>query len=236
MTIHFYYQVTLEILAEVISRFGDQMTVEHETIMSACVVHLTSSQAALRKRSSQCIASLSYFLNDSLLNGLITSLVKLLADAKKSSKGPEGVDVTIIQTVGSISRIIGFRLGPYIPTVLPLFISYCPEIKTKEGDDDEEDIEERSRHNEIRENCMYAIESFIIRCPAEVDSQINRMCSLMLQYVKYDPNYNECDEGYEEEEGEEEEEDDYMSDDDDNSWKVRKAAVKVGSTLFPCIK
>lgn len=100
--------------------------------------------------------------------------------------------------------IKGFRLGPYLHTFLPLFLDYCEKSLSNE---EEEEDDRREQLNEVRENCLYAIESFVIRCPAEVDSKIEDIVRLMLQFCKYDPNYNDEGGDDEDEEGFDDEED-----------------------------
>jgi cullin-associated NEDD8-dissociated protein 1 len=60
-----------------------------------------------------------------------------------------------------------------------------------------------------------------------------------LQFIKYDPNYNdddedemETDEADEDEDEEDEGEQEDYSDDDDMSWKVRRSAVKCLSVII----
>lgn len=74
-----------------------------------------------------------------------------------------------------------------------------------------------------------------MRCPKDITPYLEKIISLALEYIKYDPNYAEEDEGDEmetEEEGEEEEadeeagEEENYSDDEDMSWKVRRSSAK----------
>lgn len=98
---------------------------------------------------------------------------------------------------------------------MPPVISYCKQ------DDDE-----------VREFCLQAFESFVIRCPKEVTPHINRIIDLCLQLITYDPNYNYDDDDENEDEHmmdtdeDLEDDDDDYSDDDDMSWKVRRASAK----------
>ena len=218
---------SMDILNDLLNRFGEQMQSEHEKIMTVCLAHLTHNQPTLRKRASSCIASLACTLSDPLLKSLVDQLQKFLKSIQASKENPNGKDVSIIQTIGGISRNVGFRLGPYLATILPLFLSYC---SPPSSEDDEDDDSQREQLNEVRENCLYAIESFVIRCPAEVDDKITKIVELALSFATYDPNYNDDGSGEDEdgmEEEDEEDGDDYFSDDDDNSWKVRRGAVKV---------
>jgi cullin-associated NEDD8-dissociated protein 1 len=223
---------SMDIVNDLLTRFGPQMKAEHEAIMNICLDHLTHSETSIRKRASNCIGSIAISLNDELLRSLIENTDRgLLTMLKKisSKSGSKGKDVTIIQTIGSVSRNVGYRLGPFLKSLLPVFLDYC-----KPPSDDEDD-DGRDQVNEVRENCLYAIESFVMRCPQEVSDALDGIIELVLSFARYDPNYNndeDDEDGEEEEEEEDEDDDNYYSDDDDNSWKVRRAAIKVLSAAI----
>jgi cullin-associated NEDD8-dissociated protein 1 len=82
-------------------------------------------------------------------------------------------------------------------------------------------------------------ESFVLRCPAEVEPHLEKIIQAALAYMSYDPNYSygssDDEELQEEEEDEYEVEDDdeddeyedeEEDDDDDESWKVRRSAIR----------
>ncbi|CAD5120365.1 DgyrCDS8938 [Dimorphilus gyrociliatus] len=122
---------------------------------------------------------------------------------------------TYIQCVGAIARHAGHKVGKYLDKIMPAVVNYCKQ------DDDE-----------VREFCLQAFESFVIRCPKEVTPHINQIIDLCLKYITYDPNYNYDDDDENEDEHmmdtdeDIEEDDDDYSDDDDMSWKVRRASAK----------
>lgn len=107
--------------------------------------------------------------------------------------------------------------------------------------------------NELRESCFMGFESFILRCPNEVEPHLEKIIQAALAYMKYDPNYSYGDSDDDEEqdpqdgaddndnndnsddvdvdddqqeEDEYEEDQDEEEDDDDESWKVRRGAVR----------
>lgn len=80
-------------------------------------------------------------------------------------------------------------MGAYLGQILPLVIKY-----TQTDNDDE-----------LRENCLQALESFVLRCPTEITPYITQIVQLCLEYLKYDPNYADDDDDEEEEEAEREE-------------------------------
>ncbi|KAM7096039.1 cullin-associated NEDD8-dissociated protein 1-like isoform 4-T4 [Ciconia maguari] len=156
-------------------------------------------------------------LSDMLSSGNIFSELTehLLAELKKNES--TSTTRTYIQCVAGISRQAGHRVGEHLEKIIPLIVQYC-------------NVED----DELREYCFQAFESFVRRCPKEIDPHIPNVMGLCLKYITFDPNYNYDNEEEEEEEmmetengeDEEQESDDEYSDDDDISWKVRRSAAK----------
>jgi cullin-associated NEDD8-dissociated protein 1 len=86
-------------------------------------------------------------------------------------------------------------------------------------------------------------ESFVLKCPTQVEPHLEKIVQAALAYMSYDPNYSygtsdeedaaagggDEDMDYEDDEYdeyEEEEEEDMEDDDDDESWKVRRSAIR----------
>lgn len=209
---------TLDILAELLARFGGQITLEQQTqIQSVLLPLLSHNRAAIRKRITVSIGYLVVHTNDELFNQLFTFIMDGLNNNANSSEKLR----TLVQCAGVLSRYNTARLGKHLAQVIPTIANY-----TAKADEDDE----------LREICLQALESFVLRCPNEISPFINDITKLALEYVKYDPNFVEDDDEEDEdmEEDEEDEEDeyddevaDYSDDDDDMSWKVRRSASKV---------
>jgi cullin-associated NEDD8-dissociated protein 1 len=82
---------------------------------------------------------------------------------------------------------------------------------------------------------LQAFESFVLRCPHEISTQLDSILQCSQAFITYDPNYtaedgasdDEMDTGDDDGDGDGDGSDDEAySDDDDISWKVRSAAVK----------
>lgn len=202
----------LDILADLLSRFGGLLICFHTTILAALLPQLSSPRQAVRKRTIVALSHLVMSCNHPLYAKLIDFLLDGLSRNTSTS-----TTRTYIQCIAAICRQAGHRFGEHIERVMPLIVQY-----SREEDD------------ELREYCLQAFEAFVHRCPKEITPHINTITGLCLQYITYDPNYNYDDEGDDgedgivmetEEEGDDDDNDEY-SDDDDMSWKVRRSAAK----------
>ncbi|KAL7566739.1 hypothetical protein ACA910_017789 [Epithemia clementina (nom. ined.)] len=179
---------------------------------------------------------------------------------KKGDEEVTTVDDTraLIRTMCSVAGAVGHRLGQeQIDRIIPIFLRFTEPADAVTGDDgddddDQDDEDEKMEDapgvedeaavalaNELRESCFMGFESFVTRCPNEVEPHLEKIIQAALAYMSYDPNYaygNDVeeddddvaeDEDLEEDEDEyEEEEEEEEEDDDDESWKVRRGAVR----------
>jgi cullin-associated NEDD8-dissociated protein 1 len=228
---------SLDNMTDLLKRFGHLMKPHHETIFRIVFLSLESNKKhVIRKRASVCLGSLAVVVSDSLLFTLVNDLLQKIDTLDISSNLTTELadDIRIIiQTIGTISRTVGYRLGKSLNQIIPLFIKCCG------GTSDLSDLNETQEafYNDLREHCFPGLESFILRCPNEIAPHVPAILQLSIHYMKYDPNYcydendeenEEDEENDEDEEDEEEDEDGYGgSDDDDSSWKIRKSTIKV---------
>ncbi|KAL5015536.1 hypothetical protein ScPMuIL_009806 [Solemya velum] len=198
----------LDILGDLLSRFGGLLVGFHVSILQSLLPQLSSPRLAVRKRAIIAIGYLVMGCNNTLFMELIDFLLVELGKNSSTS-----TTRTYIQCIGAISRQAGHRFGEHMEKIVPLIVGFCRE------DDDE-----------LREYCLQAFESFNRRCPKEISPFVTEIINICLKYICYDPNYNyDDDDDSMETEAEEEEEDgsnEEYSDDDDMSWKVRRAAAK----------
>lgn len=204
---------------DLLSRFGggNLMGQYHSQLLSAITVHLQSPRKLTRSTAVQALSSLSVGLNNTLFNKLIQDTV--LSSLSKSAETDQSR--TDIQLVASISKLAGYRLAPFMKDLCPLTIKH-----TSVEDD------------ELREACFQCMASFMIRCPMQTKSFIDKFVETACKLIDYDPLYPDedeeweddqydDDEEYEPEENEEDAEDEEDDDEEDQSWKVRRGAVKV---------
>ena len=107
--------------------------------MTAVIKQLDNEKSLLRKRAAVCLASLAVVSSDILLNNLVELILSQIELAEKKSKSKNCTDArTLIQTVGTISRTVGFRLGRHLDRLVPLFLRFCgdPGYEVREGDGD----------------------------------------------------------------------------------------------------
>jgi len=240
------------------------VTRQHEAILQLCLTQLSSDSHVVRKRAGNTIGCLSVVLSDALLVRMVESLLTQInmaegvgksgrrrtrlaqkqAAAQKATKA--GDTRALIRTMCTVSGAVGHRLGQeQIDRIVPIFLRFCDPDDAVTGDDDMDDDDEMMDEaeedeaaialaNELRESCFTGFESFVSRCPAEVEPQLGQIVQAALAYMSYDPNYSygddevedvDEDDDYEEEEDDLEEEDE-DDDDDDDSWKVRRAAIR----------
>ncbi|KAA3478064.1 cullin-associated NEDD8-dissociated protein 1-like [Gossypium australe] len=219
----------LDILCDVLHKFGNLMATDHEILLNALLSQLNSNQASVRKKTVSCIASLSSSLSDDLLAKTTIEVVRNVG-----SKGTKSELIrTNIQMIGALSRAVGYRFGPHLGDTVPVLINYC----TTASENDEE----------LREYSLQALESFLLRCPRDISSYCDEILHLALEYLSYDPNFTDNMEEDTDDENHEEEEEEYFSsssllfysesaneytDDEDVSWKVRRAAAKCLAALI----
>ncbi|XP_050690320.1 cullin-associated NEDD8-dissociated protein 1-like [Eriocheir sinensis] len=199
----------LDILGDLLARFGSLLISFHPNILDALLPQLASPRLAVRKRTIVALSHLVVSCSPQIYARLMDFLIEELA--KNSSMSTTR---TYIQCIAAISRQAGHRFGEYLERVMPLIVQYVAV------DDDE-----------LREYCISACEAFTLRCPKEITHHLPTIVEMCLKYITHDPNYNYDD--YDDDEGQmdmdeddEGEEDDEYSDDDDMSWKVRRSSAK----------
>ena len=177
----------------------------------------------------------------------------------------------LIRTVCTVSGAVGHRLvQDQIDRIIPIFLTFCDSGDAHAGDDDfhnsgneemydkyegEDDEAAILLANELRESCFAGFQSFILRCPRQIQSHLHSIIHSALSYMRFDPNYSYGDEQEdedgnvlkenvsEEEHDDDEEfddtddyEDDVSDDDDGGEWKVRRSAIRVISSVVESFK
>lgn len=143
----------LDIIADLLSRFGSLLVTFHSIILNALLPQLKSPRQAVRKRTIVALSYLMTTTNSTLYNKLLDHLLEGLTNNKVNN-----IIRTYIQCIASICRHAGHRFGEQIDKVMPFIIQYSNE------DDDE-----------LREFCLQAFEAFVYRCPKEITPYIQQV-------------------------------------------------------------
>jgi len=203
----------LDILGDLLSRFGGLLVQFHPSLEGALSPQLKSPRLAVRKRSIIALGHLVMSCDQTLY---LTLINKLLAELATSNGGGHSTQNTrtYIQAIGAVCRQAGHRFGDHVERVVPMVLKYA-----------------HVEDDELREHCLQACENMVYKCGKEITPHIPTITKLCLTYICYDPNYNydengddgsmDCD-GFDDDD----ESADEYSDDDDMSWKVRRAAAK----------
>uniref|UniRef100_A0A8D9FID3 Cullin-associated NEDD8-dissociated protein 1 n=1 Tax=Cacopsylla melanoneura TaxID=428564 RepID=A0A8D9FID3_9HEMI len=159
----------LDILSDLLSRFGALLPSFHFVILNALLPQLSSPRQAVRKRTIVALSHLVMSCNLQLYTKLIDFLIEGLTTNKTNS-----TNRTYVQCFAAICRQAGHRFAEHIERVMPLVLKYSRE------DDDE-----------LREFCLQACEAFVQRCPKEITPHIQAVTELCLLYITYDPIYSD---------------------------------------------
>lgn len=216
-----------DVFHDFLKRFGDNRIMQwsDQDNMATSLLNLLKPKqhkTSLRKKVIACIGALSAVLADRQLDTLMRTL---LADVRQA--GSKSEKQKYIQCISTVSRNVGFRIGQHLKEIAPLFFQIVnqatQEDVSMEGDNEKD--------HEVVENCLNAFECFVLRCSKEIMPHLDELCGIVLNLVAYDPNFYDSGDGQDAmmDDGFEEFDEDGLvdSDDDDNSWKVRRAALKV---------
>jgi cullin-associated NEDD8-dissociated protein 1 len=77
---------------------------------------------------------------------------------------------TTVQLISAVTRQAPIHITPALDKIVP------GVLKAVEKDDEE-----------LRESSLQALETFLIRCPAEITPFTQAIVQVALQYIKYDP-------------------------------------------------
>ncbi len=200
----------LDILGDLLSRFGGLLIQFHPNLLEALSPQLKSPRLAVRKRSIIALGHLVMSCDQTLYLKLINMLLDELSTSNGGSQSPQNTR-TYIQAIGAVCRQAGHRFGDHVERVVPLVLKYA-----------------QMEDDELREHCLQACESMVYKCGKEITPHIPTITQLCLLYICYDPNYNYDDEDDQDnddsmdcDQDEDDESANEYSDDDDMSWKVK---------------
>ncbi|KAF3918054.1 hypothetical protein ABW21_db0205353 [Orbilia brochopaga] len=234
----------VDVLIEVLRCFGDTVSQNDLERLQAALLGLVESDrcsSVVKKRAVTALASLGVYASDSLLSNIVSHLIL----AFRASHITPNKQRLLVSITGALSRSTPKRFGPYLRTLAPFVLAL---VDGHDLERDEDDSEPQTEQDEVREAALAALESFLAHCGVEMKNFTSEVIAAGLRFLKYDPNYA-VDDGEDDEEmggtqqddddddatnldDEEFEDDGAFSDDDDISWKVRRGAAKLLSTII----
>jgi cullin-associated NEDD8-dissociated protein 1 len=238
---------SVDLLIETVRCFGSIMSGAEVERLQVAVMNLVQSErtsGVVKKRAVTALSLLCVYAPDELLSSFINHLIESFrAESKHTNPGRLRL---LISVTGSLARGIPGRFGPYLKTLCPFILSV---VDGKDLEDRELGDEPDMEMDEVRETALVALESFQSCCTEEMKPFTDDLINAGTAFLKYDPNYadpgDEDDEEMGGNQGDDEdgefgaasddedfEEDGDFSDDDDMSWKVRRCAAKLLSTVL----
>lgn len=231
----------VDVLIEVVRCFGPMLQDPEKQAFQKAIMSILDDErtgSVIKKKAVVAISILAVYMSDRLLSTFVSNTI----ESFRGSHLTLAQRRLLITMVGSLSRSIPQRLGPYLKTLAPFILS---ALSQKEYEDAMEELAEDGAPNlevdEIREAGLVALEGFLSSCSNDMRMFTDESIEAALRYVVYDPN-TATDEDDEDMEGSQDEDDENaetngfddddfeedgaMSDDDDASWKVRRCAAK----------
>lgn len=244
---------TMEILADLIHRFGPTMNEKDTEKIQALLLKIVSQgQGLIRKRAASCLGLLSRYTCDSAWNELcnflednLTSGISLIA----SDLTPEMSDGTVlnlttyIQLCGILAKSEPSRLKSQGPGIIPLIIESLDMKRI--GDYDPAD----ELSVQLRESSLNALECLVSLDSQVIESYVTELADITAQLILFNPNTVQPEEnpsvldedmdlsdgeGDFDDFGAEDDEfggEDAFSDEEDQSWRIRRSAAKLGAAL-----
>ena len=232
----------VDVLIEIARCFGPMLQDPEKQAFQKAIMSILDDErtgSVIKKKAVVAISILAVYLSDRLLSVLVSSTIESFG-GKNLTLPKRRLLITMI---GSLSRSIPQRLGPYLKTLAPFVLGALSEQEYMEHMEElAEDGASNFEIDEVREAGLVALEGFLSSCSNDMRIFTDESIEAALRYVVYDPNtatdeddedmggtQDEDDEdadtnGFDEDE--DFEEDGAMSDDDDASWKVRRCAAK----------
>lgn len=175
----------LDTLTDLLRRFGRELDGQYPAMVSTGLTHLQQGKVMVRKRANAFVGALAAVVPDAMLDAMMEELLKEIQGAE--GRGPREVQ-NLIQTVGTVARTVGHRVGKHLCLVVPLLLRFLGGSGEKVGEEEEEE-EQDDEKNELRETIFAALESVVLQCPREVTVHLPLIIAAALKFMKWDPNY-----------------------------------------------
>lgn len=241
---------TIDVLVEVIRHFGPMLQDAEKQNLQRVIMDIFENErisGIIKKKALVAISALVFHLPDRAFGTLVATIAARFGDVCLTPS----LRRVLITLVGSLAKSVPQRLGPYVKTLAPYVLSALSKeeysLLVEDFTETEKDV---SQTEEIREAALVALEVLLSSCSIYMRIYTEDCIAAATRYVSYDPTraLNNDDQdtwenqddgndniqlnGLDEDSDDFEEEQGLMSDDDDASWKVRRCAAKVLSTII----
>ncbi|KAE8232387.1 hypothetical protein CF326_g2581 [Tilletia indica] len=203
---------SLGTVSEIISRFPNHIAANislQAQILQSSLPYLRHSHSALRERTLAVLG----VLGPSCASETFTQLTKDASEVLDPASAE--VSRTAIQLIDTLARTAPRHLGPAMPQFMPRIINMA---KVDDAD--------------LREVVLQALETILLSCPAEVAPFVTQIIGCCVALLKHGVNYIVDDSEDEDGDRMDVDQDGDDGDQDDMSWKVRRTAVKVLTTVI----
>lgn len=218
---------SLEVLATLLSRYGNVVGTlpedEQIKVTSTLTDLLENPRPAVRKRAVVALGNSAAYMPMSLFSKFMSQLIESLSITRSNEKLK-----TLVSLLGQICKAEiangPQRFSNYLQTLAP------PVFDSLQIDDDE-----------LREIALQSCEAFVLQAGAQIRRYDAEIMQIVLEYLKYDPNYDSGN-GEDDEEmedsgdlsdlGSDFEDDAEYDDDDDISWRIRRCAAKLATAFI----
>ena len=191
-----------------------------ESIIKISIEAIKIDNASLKKTVGDFLGNLSVILNKKQMSTLVTGLIERITSSNDIKQ-----KIAYLNALNSVAKISAHKQGEFIPKILEILIQYTNKTYL------EQNTQNYDENNDMVEACLHIIETFILKNTHILKSYDEKIVTLSLELIEFDPNYTYS-------EGVEEENQNYAADwgddyvggmvlGDDSSWKVRRGAVKV---------
>lgn len=240
---------TIDVLVEVIRYFGPMLQDAEKQDLQRIIIDIFEDDrmsGIIKKKALVAMSALVFHLSDRAFGTLVAAITERFGDVSLTPS----LRRVLITLVGFLAKSVPQRLGPYVKTLAPYVLSALSKEEYSLLVADFIEAEKYdSQTEEIREAALVALEALLSSCSIFMRIFTEDSIAAAIRYVSYDPtralNNDDEDTGEIHDEANDitdlnnlgdddefEEEQGLMSDDDDVSWKVRRCAAKVLSTII----
>ncbi len=190
-----------------------------DNIIKTAIQTIQIDNASLRKTVGDFLGNFSVILNKTQMSSLVAGLMERITVSQDIKQ-----KIAYLNALNSVAKISAHKQGEYIPKILEILLVFTNVTYLTSN------TENYDENNDLVEASLQIIETFILKNTQILKSYDEKIVTLALELMEYDPNYT-YSEGVEETY-------DYNADwgddyaggmvlGDDSSWKVRRGAVKV---------